>query len=178
MNTKPPDRRRGIAGSAAASAGDLSMLQEQVGETVDIARGKLDVLRGNLAQVRKLTGDATESISREFQAINELIGDYEALLPEAARRDAIAAELDGRVSALVVLLQFGDIVDQLLKFTDRQVVEVEDYLDSLATGHTRQPAKEAGPRPPEDDSPRGLRLSDARKPTAQTSMQSGDIELF
>lgn len=177
MNTNPPERRRGIGGPATPT-GDLSTLKEQVGETVDIARGKLDILRGNLAQVRKLTGDATESISREFQAINGLIGDYEALLPEAARRDAISAELDGRVSALVVLLQFGDIVDQLLKFTDRQVVEVEEYLDSLAAGHARHPVKDTETRPPEDGPPRTLRLTDARKPTAQTSMRSGDIDLF
>lgn len=158
----------------------MKTLREQVGETVDTACGDLDLLRKNLDQVRVLTGDATESISREFQAISDLIGRYRMSLPDfgerssdpvaAARMDAIAAEINGRVSALVVLLQFGDIVDQLLKFTDRQAAEVEKYLGGLAVDRKHHAEDGA--------SPRDLRLSDANKPTVQTSMRAGDVELF
>jgi hypothetical protein len=145
-------------------------------QTVDGACGDLRVLRANLDQVRTLVEEATGSISRDFEQISCDIRRQQALVwrayddlhnVETTELEAITTSIDRRIESLVVSLQFGDIVNQLLEFTDRQAAEAEIYLDSLA-----------GRQKEGTDRDLKLELSDGRKPTSQTTMQAGEIELF
>lgn len=170
-------------------------LQGRVTRTVDAASGDLRLLRDNLNQVRMLVQDATETIGRDFDEINLLARRHHQILLRTGAYDldhaataeitAINGEIERRIESLVVSIQFGDIVSQLLEFTDRQAVEVEDYLDSLSgiAEHDEMPSdRKDGDRVAMHPAPgmrrQPLRLSDGRKPTAQKSMQAGEIELF
>lgn len=141
--------------------------------------GDLRVLRANLDQVRALVMEASESASRDFEQINHDIKRQKALVMAICVDDvrhedliteleAVTRAIDKRIASLVVSMQFGDIVNQLLEFTDRQATEVETWLDSPGGG---QHGQDAGRR-------EKLALSDGRKPTSQTSMKAGELELF
>jgi hypothetical protein len=195
----------GVGGRTNGARHDSENLLDLIVESGRTAGNDLRALRADLKLVRGLVhdvavtlGDGFQGISERLRAENQVIAVLMARMldestalnrhmsEELARASAASAGVNGSLDMLVRSLQFEDVVRQLLEYCDRRTGGIETYIDGLA-GLLADPPP--GQRPQQQLAnvrqacERYLEnsthwASERQRHVAQTSMQSGKVELF
>lgn len=136
----------------------------------------LDALRGDVAQLEGVLGDAVSRLTRSFETIDALTivngraPGFAAVAasPADRRRRAVAATIETSVAEAVTALQFHDIASQILRKLETRIDAVERLVVTAPPPGPVLPAR-GFERP-------GVAWS--RVQVAQTSLAVGTAELF
>lgn len=188
------ERVRELAESLGLTRSSLERLQELRDEVHETLTEEFNIVASDLGQLRRILSDAAEKLSGTFRVVtansDELrrtIGRMDEMTCEQAlpRIREIAADMASTTGQTVQSLQFEDMATQLLQHVDRKLEVLARFSKEMAIIN---PTTEHVPPLLKTDQLDQLfeRLQNyrneltvsARKVVQQTSLDSGDIELF
>lgn len=154
-----------------------------------------DELIRDLSQADRLIGDAVGRLAAGFLHLDKLVRvqrDRTAIVADAAVREPgkpvacllagqadIAEQIEREVSAIVVSLQFGDLVSQLLEHSVTRIEMLRNALERKGALPRRgNPCGSGRDEQPDEEPDRARERVSRGKPVIQRDMRAGDFELF